>query len=42
MEAKIINSNQLELVEDKMKEDLDTYLSNSDIEFKNDIYKKIK
>ena len=35
MEAKIIYSNQLELVEDKMKEDLDTYLSNSEIEFKN-------
>ena len=35
MEAKIIYSNQLELVEDKMKEDLDTYLSNSETEFKN-------
>ena len=35
MEAKTIYSNQLELVEDKMKEDLDTYLSNSEIEFKN-------
>ena len=35
MEAKTIYSNQLELVEDKMKEDLDTYLSNSETEFKN-------
>jgi len=35
MEAKIIYSNQLELVEDKMKEDLDTYISNSETEFKN-------
>ena len=35
MEAKIIYSNQLELVEDKMKEALDTYISNSETEFKN-------
>ena len=35
MEAKTIYSNQLELVEDKMKEDLDTYISNSETEFKN-------
>ena len=35
MEAKIIYSNQLELMDDKMKEELDTYISNSDEEFNN-------
>ena len=35
IEAKIIYSNQLELVEDKMKEELDTYISNSETEFDN-------
>ena len=35
MEAKIIYSNQLELVDDKMKEELDTYKLNSDEEFNN-------
>ena len=33
MEAKIIYSNQRELVKDKMKEDLDNYLSNSSQEY---------
>ena len=35
IEAKIIYSNQIELVEDKMKEELDTYIINSDAEFEN-------
>ena len=35
MEAKIIYSNQLELMDDKMKEELDTYKLNSDEEFNN-------
>ena len=35
MEAKIIYSNQLELMDDKMKEELDTYISTSDEEFNN-------
>ena len=35
MEAKIIYSNQIELVEDKMKEELDTYIMNSEAEFDN-------
>ena len=38
-EAKIIYSNQLELVEDKMNEDLDIYISNSDAEYDNLIKK---
>ena len=33
IEAKIIYSNQLELVEDKMKEELDTYILNSESKF---------
>ena len=33
IEAKIIYSNQIELVEDKMKEELDTYIINSETEF---------
>ena len=35
IEAKIIYSNQIELVEDKMKEELDTYIMNSEAEFDN-------
>ena len=35
MEAKIIYSNQLELMDDKMKEELDTYKLNSEEEFNN-------
>ena len=35
IEAKIIYSNQLELVEDKMREDLDIFISNSDAEYDN-------
>ena len=35
IEAKIIYSNQRELVQDKMKEDLDNYLSNSNQEYEN-------
>ena len=35
IEAKIIYSNQLELIQDKMKEDLDAYIINSDIELEN-------
>ena len=35
IEAKIIYSNQIELVEDKMKEELDTYIMNSETEFEN-------
>ena len=35
IEAKIIYSNQLELMDDKMKEELDTYKLNSDEEFNN-------
>ena len=38
-EAKIIYSNQLELVEEKMNEDLDIYISNSDAEYDNLIKK---
>ena len=33
MEAKVIYSNQLELVEDKMKEELDAYIKTSEAEF---------
>ena len=40
-EAKIIYSNQLELVEDKMNEDLDIYISNSDAEYDN-LVKKLE
>ena len=35
IEAKIIYSNQLELIQDKMKEDLDAYIINSDVELEN-------
>ena len=35
IEAKIIYSNQIELVEDKMKEELDTYILNSENDFLN-------
>ena len=35
IEAKIIYSNQIELVEDKMREELDTYIMNSEAEFDN-------
>ena len=35
IEAKIIYSNQIELVQDKMKEELDNYISSSDVEYDN-------